>query len=525
MLSVRDVKQLIQNSALKSCPLDPMPSALVSKCEDLLPVLTKIVNNSLQSGCFPEIWKEALVFPLLKKPGLDVIFKNFPPVSNLSFVSKLIERAAFNQIHGHLVCNNLYPVAQSAYRRNHSTETALLKVMNDVLLNMNKQHVTILVLLDLSAAFDTVDHSILFNRLSSKFGLNGTALAWFRSYLSGRSQRVSVRGAVSDKFDLRYGVPQGSCLGPLLFTIYASTMFDVVKKHLPTVHCYADDSQLYISFSPKAHSGQVDAVASMEHCIQDIRQWMSQDRLLMNDAKTELLLIGTRQQLAKITIDGITVGHSVITPLSPVRNLGVWLDSNLSMGDHITKTSSAAFYYLYNIRRIRKYLSKKSTETLIHAFISSRLDYCNSLLYGLPAYQIQKLQRVQNSAARLVFEESKFCHITPLLRALHWLPVVYRIVFKISLLIFKAIHKLAPTYISELVSLKDTGGRYNLRLNTGKLLNIPSCKSLSTLGDRSFYMAAPKLWNDLPLFIRNISSVNVFKKALKTHLFQKAFPS
>ena len=245
----------------------------------------------------------------------------------------------------------------------------------------------------------------------------------------------------------------------------------------------------------------------------------------MNDAKTELLLIGTRQQLAKITIDGITVGHSVITPLSPVRNLGVWLDSNLSMGDHITKTSSAAFYYLYNIRRIRKYLSKKCTETLIHAFISSRLDYCNSLLYGLPAYQIQKLQRVQNSAARLVFEESKFCHITPLLRALHWLPVVYRIVFKILLLIFKAIHKLAPTYISELVSLKDTGGRYNLRLNNGKLLNILSCKSLSTLGDRSFYMAAPKLWNNLPLFIRNISSVNVFKKVLKTHLFQKAFPS
>ena len=163
LLSVRDVKQLIQNSALNPCPLDPMPSTLISKCEDLLPVLTKIVNSSLQSGCFPEIWKEALVFPLLKKPGLDVIFKNFRPVSNLSFVSKLIERAVFNQIHGHLVCNNLYPVAQSAYRRNHSTEIALLKVKNDILLNMNKQHVTILVSLDLSAAFDTVDHSILLN--------------------------------------------------------------------------------------------------------------------------------------------------------------------------------------------------------------------------------------------------------------------------------------------------------------------------------------------------------------------------
>ena len=157
---------------------------------------------------------------------------------------------------------------------------------------------------------------------------------------------------------------------------------------------------------------------------------MSQDKLLMNDAKTKLLLIGTRQQLAKITIDGITVGHSVIALQSPVRNLGVWLNSNLSMGDHLTKTSSAAFYYLYNIRRISKYFSKKCTETLIHAFISSHLNYCNSLLYGLLSCQIQKLQRVQNSAARLVFQESKFCHTQPLLRALHWLPVANRIVFK-----------------------------------------------------------------------------------------------
>ena len=134
-------------------------------------------------------------------------------------------------------------------------------------------------------------------------------------------------------------------------------------------------------------------------------------------------------------------------------------DFNIHLRLQKTSETSIIYCYLYNIRRIRKYLSKECTETLIHAFISSRLDYCNSLLYGLPAYQIQKLQRVQNSAARLVFHESKFCHITPLLRALHWLPVAYRIVFKILLLTFKAIHKLPPNYISELVSPKDTGGR------------------------------------------------------------------
>lgn len=180
-------------------------------------------------------------------------------------MSKLIIRAAFNHIHGSLVCNSLYSVAQSAYKRNHSTETSLLRVMNDILLNMNKQHVTILVSLDLNAAFDTVDHSILLNSLSSKIGLNGTALASLRSYLSGRSQRVSVWETVSDKFDLRYGVPQGLCFGPLLFTVYAGALFDVMEKHLPNVHYYANDSQLYISFSPKVHSGQANPVASIKH--------------------------------------------------------------------------------------------------------------------------------------------------------------------------------------------------------------------------------------------------------------------
>ena len=157
ILSANSVKSLIHNSTLKSCPLDPMPSRSVSRCDALLPIITMIINKSLEAGHFPESWKEAVVCPLLKKPGLDIIFKNFRPVSNLAFLSKLIEKVVFHQIHD----TNLYPNAQSAYRVHHSTETALVKVKNDILLNMNKQHVTLLVLLDLSAAFDTVEHNIL----------------------------------------------------------------------------------------------------------------------------------------------------------------------------------------------------------------------------------------------------------------------------------------------------------------------------------------------------------------------------
>ena len=150
------------------------------------------------------------------------------------------------QVQDHMTANSLFPVLQSAYRQNYSTETVLLRVKNDLLLNMDKGHVTLLFMLDLSAAFDTIDHGILLHRLQSKLGLQDKALFWFASYLAGRTQQVSVNIMLSEKFNLTCGVPQGSCLGPLLFTIYASSLFDIMKSHLPSIHTYADDTQLYI---------------------------------------------------------------------------------------------------------------------------------------------------------------------------------------------------------------------------------------------------------------------------------------
>ena len=184
-----------------------------------------------------------------------------------------------------------------------------------------------------------------------------------------------MRGCQSEKFSLGCGVPQGSCLGPLLLTIYASSLFDAIQDQLPNVHSYADDNHLYVSFSPADDTGQSDAIAAMEQCILVISNWMCQNRLMLNEDKTEFLLIGTKQQLATVNVQHIKVGNVNIVPQPTVKDLGVWLDSNLSMVDHNTKTSSTAFYYiyLYNIRRIRKYLTKECTETLIYSFVSSRL--------------------------------------------------------------------------------------------------------------------------------------------------------
>ena len=191
-----------------------------------------------------------MVIPLPKKLDEDSVFQNLRPVSNLAYIFKLTGRAVFNQIYDHIVWSGICPLLQSAYRRHHSTETALVNVTNDILLNMNSQRVTLLVLLDVRAAFDRVDHGILLRRRNTSFGIRGRALKWFSSYLLGRSQRILFDGVKSDSFDLRFGVSQGSCLGPLLFVVYASKLFEIIQAHLPDAHYFADDSQLYLSFKP-----------------------------------------------------------------------------------------------------------------------------------------------------------------------------------------------------------------------------------------------------------------------------------
>ena len=266
------VAELIRNATKKSCPLDPMPTSVVLEVIDvLLPVITDMINLSFESSKFALAWKEALVRPLLKKSGLEIAFKNFRPVSNPPYDPKLSEKAAAIQLTDHVTANGLHMQFQSAYKQHHSTESALLKVKNDILLNMEAQKVTLLVLLDLSAAFDTVRHETLLSRLRSRFGVDGKALDWFASYLADRSQRVAVNVGVSSTFPLKQGVPQGSCLGPILFTVYTSKLFDIVEKHLPSVHCYADDSQLYLAFSLSVPGDDEIALNAMCDCIKDVK--------------------------------------------------------------------------------------------------------------------------------------------------------------------------------------------------------------------------------------------------------------
>lgn len=522
ILSFEDIHDVIMQLSSASCKLDPIPSWLVKRCSlELIPFITKIVNLSLQEGLVPDHWKIALLKPLLKKTNMEPIFENFRPVSNLLFLSKITERAAANQLLRHCENNAPLPTCQSGFRKYHSTETALLKVQNDILLSMDRQEICFLVLLDLSSAFDTIDHKTIIEVLEYQFGVTDKALEWIKSFLSNRKQRVDLNNNFSEVCDVKYGVPQGSCLGPILFLLYVSQLYDIIDRHLPSSHGYADDTQLYVSFRPDCVN-QRSTLSALEECISDVRAWLVSHKLMFKDSKTEFLIIGTPQQLSKIDIGPVNVGGVLIQPVDSLRNLGSWFDKHMSMSVHVGKMCSKAFGGLYKIRQIRKYLSVDTTKTLIHAFVTSHVDYCNALLTGIPQYQVQRIQRVLNAAARLIHHCPRFSHITPVLIELHWLPVKYRVEFKIALLVYKALNNMAPVYITEMLIPKPSSDRWSLRSDDQDLLYIPitNCK---TLGDRSFAHVAPQLWNSLPLNVRNSVNISAFKRHLKTFLFKKAF--
>ncbi len=522
LLSEDEVRILVQKSPTKHCELDPMPTWLVKDClEEILPTLTRIINLSLQLGDMPLSLKHAIIKPLLKKMGLELIDKNYRPVSNLTYLSKLIERAVVYQLFDHLKVNKLMDIYQSAYRMFHSTETALLKVRNDILMEMDKRNTVMLVLLDLSAAFDTIDHNILLNRLEKRCGITGTALKWFASYLADRTQSVSVNCSHSGKQPLKYGVPQGSVLGPILFTIYTSALSDILAEDELNYHCFADDTQLYLGFSPIAPNGQQDALNKMNLSLAKIKTFMSENRLKLNDDKTEFILIGSKYWLDKLNFDSIKMGNTTIKAVDKARNLGIIFDKEMGLDAQIKNVCKKGYGNLKNVSSIRRSLDENSAKIAVHAFVTSHLDYGNSLYYGLYKYQIDKLQLLQNSAARVVKLKRKFDHISEDLEKMHWLPVAVRIEFKILLLTWKSLHGQGPEYLQNLLKINN---KNELRPPYKLSLLVPKTNQV-TCGDRAFEVVAPILWNSLPDNIRLADKLSSFKSKLKTYFFRKCYPN
>lgn len=511
-----EVRRIIMTSPVKSCSLDAVPTFLVREFVDvLLPYLTSMVNASLAQGRLPTSQKHAIVTPLLKKTGLDTAdMANFRPVSNLSFMSKVVERAVASQLTEYLSANNLLPCFQSAYRKRHSTETAILRVLSDMLMAADVRQVTLLGMLDLSAAFDCVDHTILLQRLRIGFGLTDVALKWIVSFLTERTQQIAYNGELSSIQHVLFGVPQGSALGPLLYVLYTAELFHVVARHGLRLHMYADDCQVYLS-SPA--SDAATAVDRLSACVADVNDWMTASRLRLNPSKTQVMWLGSSQQLDKINIRDVPLLSASVTVVNTARDLGVILDSQLSLDAHVASVCRSSYYQLKQLRPVARSLSVEAAKTLVQAFVSSRLDYCNAILHGLPEKLMRRLQSVQNAAARMITSARRRDHITPILRQLHWLPVRQRVDFKIAVLVFQCLTGHAPAYLADDCQLAaDASAR---RLRSADTAKCVVRRTYNNFGDRCFAAAGPRLWNTLPLNLRLCDSLGQFKRSLKTFLF------
>ena len=525
-----DIKSYMGKMSNKFCVLDPIPTFLFKHCVDeLSPIVHHIVRESLTTSTHPTILKRAVIKPTLKKNSLDPdILKNYRPVSNLSVISKLIEKVVLDQLNAHLDNNDLHCTMQSGYRANHSCETLLVKMIDEILGEIDSGKMVLLVLLDLSAAFDTIDHKILLEKLCRDFGIDGLVLKWFESYLEQRSFSVKIGSTMSPFLALLFGVPQGSLLGPIIFILYIKELQDIAERYGLIIKLYADDSQLYISFNPKYPSEYHDVIDRVNKCLGEIKLWMIMNFMKVNESKTELLILAKplvlKTHIFDISVDFAgTIVHPTECKEEKWTSLGVKLDASLTMARQINNVKQKCNWTLHNMWTINRYLNESVRIMMVKQLNISRLDNCNVLYIGLSKSLMKKLRSILNGCIRFIYNVKDVEQdLLPFYKKSHILPIKDRIDFKVCLLCFKFFRKMVPAYFQNLLSIDSCHvdrPSTRTRPDYDDLL-LKQCTLPKTLvGHRRFSVYAPTVWNALPYSLRSIKTVDSFKKSLKTHFF------
>ena len=464
------MKECILISAPKPCELDPIHSKfLIERQDAILPSLADLFNSSLASGN----------------------------------------------------SHNLYNTCQSAYRPGHSTETALLKVVNDLFLSLNKGNIFVLALLDFSSAFDTIDHPIRVHRLHTDFGFTDAVLQWFSSYLTDRTHYVSLSTHCSVFAAVPSDFPQGSVLGPILFTMYIKPLSAIIHSHSIIHHSFADDLQLQMSAPP---DGLSELLHSIQSCMSDVKEWSTANMLTLNDNKTELMLVTSKRTKHLHNLPtSITIGNAQVPFKQSVKKIGFTLDCHPTMNAHVSNIARTCYFELRRLASIRRFLTSTATATLVSALVLSRIDYCNSLLFGSTQDVTSILQRIQNHAARVILRLPKSSSITTHLKSLHWFHVKVRSTYKIACLCYHCHISTAPSYVADMLHKKPSRTS-NTRSSscTMPLLNRPA-HSKATLGDRSFSFASSSVWNSIPNDVMEAPSLSSFKSRLKTYLLRSVY--
>ena len=335
---------------------------------------------------------------------------NYRPVSNLCFIAKIMEKLVLSHVSAYLNSHNLYNTCQSAYRPGNITETALLKVVNDLFLSLIIGNIYVLALLVFSSACNTIDHPILVHRLDTDFGFTDAVLQWFSSYPTDRTHYVSPYNHCSAFAPVHSGVPQGTVLVPILFAMYVKPLSAIIDSHSIIHHSFADDLQIQMSAPPDRIS---ELLRSMQSCMGDVNAWASANMLRIYDNKTELTLVTSKRTMHLHNLPTyIAIGNAQIPFKQSVKNLGLTLDCHLTMNAHVSDIARTCYFELRRLASIRRFLTSTATATHVSAFVFSRIDYCNSLLFGSTHDVTSYMQRIQNHAARVILRLPKSSSIT-----------------------------------------------------------------------------------------------------------------
>ena len=410
----------------------------------------------------------------------------------------------------HLTRNNLHAPHQFGYKKDHSTEALLLKIVNNLLMWCDENLASVVLLLDLSAAFDTVDHQKLLDILQYDYGITGSAYNWFESFLIGRTFKIKIGDSYSEETLLPYGVAQGSVLGPRLFNTYTKSIHQYVEQSQFDIEGFADDHQLMKHFIP---SFQRQVLGDgIQNCLKSIYEWMNDHFLRLNPDKTEIIVIAPPSIKKDILVGGMFLNKECIRFVDNAKNLGFTLDTGLTFETQINKLVKACFMMIRKLYSIRHFLTSSQLKLLVCSKIFSKIDYCNALYFGINATTTRKLQHTQNCAARLIIKRGCPMSLDNFFLESHWLKIRERILYKIILMVHKCIHLRAPQSLSGLLKFGDSG----------RTMKLCESKVNSKFGSRAFSHVGPKLWNLLPQVIRCQYKTDVFKKILKSYLMVNA---
>lgn len=473
----------------------------------LIDHITYLINTAISTSIFPSAWKYSLILPLAKIPNPTEI-SHLRPISILPAMSKLLEMTMHQQISEYVSNQNIIPPIQSGFRSSHSTATALIHIADDILHNTDEDKLTCLVLLDFSKAFDTLDHNLLCKKLLF-FGFDEHSTELIGNYLNHRTQRVCLKSSVSDELPVQYGVPQGSILGPLLFSIYISDFYLTASSC--NIHHYADDTQLYYSFYV---NDLINANKKINADLNSLLKISHEHRLKLNPNKSQVLLFGPKQK--RLVVQNslhVTLGNIELEVVNECKNLGVWFDSDLRFTKHINQLLKTCYNILKQLYPHRQVINQKLKLTLCESLIFSKLSYCD-VLFGPNLLQIDKsrLQRIQNSCIRFSYGIRKFDHISHKYEDAGWLKIVDMHKYHFMCFTHKLLMSSTPSYLcNKLTKL----AKFNIERSSRNKNTLLIPKHKTAAFTRSFSYLAPKLYNQLPNDFKNLSLIN-FKKRLKS---------